>query len=393
MPAEIRAFAEVISRIGDLLSLASLLPVIFACRFGDLRTRHIPASQKKEQDQQRSGLPRVPLGLLSTVLLLAAEALGCRGVFFVTKGKGKASAGGPMGALVAGVTKGYKTVRTTKGLGFLDRVSTLVVITLDQAKAFNAAHGIAMLVALLTVSTAILGRLAFPVMKRFGRGACTFILQLVMLTVPAFLFGVLRWRTLTKAWKVISGEKTLADIRLFLRAAALIASTGPGSDEDGGTPAMFMVLQASSLVCSLWANLASGSVSSAIEPFFNKPLLVAVMDGPAMIVIFPAVLALVWVVVVHLYHKPGPFMLTTIISASASPVVLASYWASVASNLGLSSSLAPEKSLSQVTSIVYTLVFSSTYFAGGTVTFISTILMVQLLLRIHGVEAWEQAFA
>jgi hypothetical protein len=269
----------------------------------------------------------------------------------------------------------------------------MLVIALDQAKAFNAVHGIAMLVALLTVSTAILGRLAFPALKRCGRGTCTSILRVMALAVPVFLFGVLRWRTLTKAWKLVQTEKSLADIRLFLRAAALIAATGPGSDEDGGTPAMFMVLQTSSLVCSLWAYLESGDLVSAISPFFRKPLLTAATDSSAMIVVFPTALALVWVIAVHLYHKPGSLILTTTISAALSPVVLASYWASMASNLGLSSSLAPEKSLSQVASIVYALVFSSLYFAGGSVAFISTILMVQVLLRIHGIEGLEQAFA
>lgn len=393
MSAEIRAFADVISRIGDLLSLASLLPVIFACRFGDLRKRNIQSNQKKEHEQQQSGLPRVPLGFVSTLLLLAAEALACRGIFFVTKGKGKATMGGPVGALVAGVGKGYKTVQSTKNLGILDRVSTMVVIALEQAKAFNAVHGIAMLVGLLTVSTAILGRLAFPTMKRCGRGTCTFLLRLMLLAVPVFLFGVLRWRTITKAWKVVQAVKGLEDIRYFLRAAALISATGPGSDEDGGTPAMFMVLQASSLICYFWAHSASGDLASAIEPFFKKPLFEAATDNSAMAVLLPTALVLVWIVAVHLYHKPGPFMLTSLISGISSPVVLASYWASVASNLGLSSSLAPEKSLSQVASVVYTLVFSSLYFAGGSVAFISSILMVQLLLRIHGIEGWEKAFA
>mmetsp|Transcript_78177 Transcript_78177/g.154956 ORF Transcript_78177/g.154956 Transcript_78177/m.154956 type:complete len:396 (-) Transcript_78177:45-1232(-) len=388
-----RAFAEVIFRIGDLLSLASLLPVILACRFGDLRKRHIQSNQKKEQEQQQDKLPRVPLGFISTLLLIAAEALACRGVFFVTKGKGKATLGGPMGALVAGVGKGYKTVQTTKSLGFLDRVSTMVVIAFDQETAFNAVHGIAMLVALLTLSTAILGRLAFPVMKQCGRGACKHLFRLMALAVPVFLFGVLRWQTITKAWKMVQTEKSLADIRMFLRAAALIAATGPGSDEDGGTPAMFMVLQASSLVCSFWAHLATGDLASILKPFFENPLLTAAMDSSAMVTFLPIVLGLLWLVAVHLYHRPGPFMLTTLISSVSSPVVLPSLWASVASNLGLSSSLAPEKSLSQVVSIVYTLVFSSLYCAGGTVTFISTVLMVQLLLRIHGIEAWEQAFA
>lgn len=268
----------------------------------------------------------------------------------------------------------------------------MVVIALEQTKAFNAVHGIAMLVGLLTVSTAILGRLAFPAMKRCGRGTCSFLLRLIALAVPVFLFGVLRWRTLTKAWKVVQTEKSLADIRLFLRAAALVAATGPGSDEDGGTPAMFMVLQTSSLVCSLWAYLASGDLASAIEPFFRKPLLTAAMDGSVLIVVFPTALALVWIVVVHLFRKPGPFMLTSLISGMSSPVVLASYWAGLASSLGLSNSLAPEKSLSQVASVVYALVFSSLYFAGGSVAFISSILVVQLLLRIHGIEAWERAF-
>lgn len=397
----LKPFAEAITRIGDLFSLASLIPVLLECRFGGSRIRHTELLQEKQQEQQKEGKPpaqsewpSLPLGIPSTLLFLASEALACRGIFVTSAqaaSKSKSSVGGPLGTFLKGITKGQQVVKSKAAAGTLDKMSTIVVVSLDQPGAFDAAHGIVMLVSLGTVIIALLGRLAWPMMKQLGRrGSGASLLWVIALTAPVLLFGFLRWQAVMKAWKVLRGERMLANLQAPLRAAALIAAARPVPGEAGGTPALFASLQAASLASAISAELASGSLATAIEPFFKKPLLTAVFDSAACQLLVPTLLALIWMSVVHLQKQPGQLALAALLSVASSPMLLAMGWGKVAAALGVSSLIAAEKSLTQIVSVIYAVVGASLFFSSGTITLMSVAFVVQLLMRIHGVEPFAR---
>jgi len=271
-------------------------------------------------------------------------------------------------------------------------MSTIVVEALDKPGAFDAAHSIVMLLALSTVAIAIVSRCFMPAVRCCRRGGVPWRSS-AALAAPVLLFGALNWQALGKAWRTLQGEKLLVVLQGPLRAAALIAAAVPsGHDKTDGTPAGYAALQVASLAASLSVEVAQGRLAKSLGAFSQQPMLNAAFDSSLLKYVAPAAIALLWVALVHLQRKPIKMMMAALLSVMSSPVVAALGWERAALSLGLGGSLATAKGLTQVLSVLYTVTAVTLFIAGGTISLVSVMVMAQLLVRIHGVEAFTEVF-
>lgn len=443
MAPDVKAYADAISRLSCIFSLASLVPVILESRFGSALTgRHRPrpppqqdkkdgdrkdkkdADRKEKKDgndkenkegntkegdsskepaleeEQRTELSE-PLGIPSVLLLVASEVAACHDIFFspfTAKSKSKAKGGvpGSFGVLLNGMARAQKGTKASQGA--LEKASTIVVEALNPADAFATAHSLMMLVALSVATVSLLGRFAKAIPEMLERGGQK-LLRNVALIAAVVIFAACNFEALSKTGRAIMSENLMVTLQLPLRVAGLIFATPPGPDPEeegmraGGTPTMFATLQAASLAASLSAGIASGELASAVAPFTQKAFLAAAWDSKAFTLFGPMMLAITWIALMHLQKKPGHLTMAAILSCLSSPVLIASGWPKLATAMGLKTEKEHAKGIIQLLSLTYAAGAGSMFVTGGTSTLIAVMFMGQLLVRIFGLETVTALFS
>eukprot|EP00408_Alexandrium_pacificum_P058573 CAMPEP_0171159408 /NCGR_PEP_ID=MMETSP0790-20130122/3024_1 /TAXON_ID=2925 /ORGANISM="Alexandrium catenella, Strain OF101" /LENGTH=418 /DNA_ID=CAMNT_0011623905 /DNA_START=92 /DNA_END=1348 /DNA_ORIENTATION=+ len=413
------------------MALASVLPVLFECRFG-VRLERLNASaqqrgeerpkaaqekgqqpQQTQKGQQLQGKeeqhedqksppqrewPCLPLGFVSVLLFIAAEAVSCWTVFVPSakagpKGKGK-TLDGPLGMLIEASKKAITVVEAAlkkdrqsgdSWSGSAERITLIVMEALTKGEAFDAVHSISMLVAFLAVTISMVGHYVPPLMKGLFRKGRSPVRRGLFALVPVMLFGILQWQSLVKVWKALQAKDLIPALPGPLRVAALLVAAVPGPGKAPEVP-MFAVLQAGSLMASISAEIANGRLPTYMALFFHGHIPKTMVDSRVMTFLVPTLLALTWVSIVHLRRNKGFLLLAMLASAASSPLLLIHGWKQVAPVLGVTKELA--KGLSQVLSVLHVACGLSLLMAGGTLTIMSLMFMGNLLVRIHGYEAF-----
>lgn len=441
-PEEAKTYVEAITRIGDLMALASMLPVLFECRFGQKIDRlsaetkarkearlleaqkqqgkearkeakkaekEAKKAEKQEEDQEASpaaAWPTLPLGFTSVCFFILAEVVSCWKIFVpsakaaadAAKGKGKAvGIEGPLGLLIEAVKKATKMVEAAlkKGKKSGEEVSfsssaeksiLVVMESLASREAFDVAHTLLMLVALLAVMTSMLGHYVLPAWKSLCKeGRSQFRCGLCVL-VPVVVFGVLQGPSLLKVWKALQAQDLLPSLPRPLRVIALISAAAPGPGKAPELP-MFAVLQAGSLMATISAEIARGRLAQYLAVFVHSDnLWKTAMDSRVMTFLVPTLLAAVWVCIVHLRKNKGFLFVAMLASMASSPILIIKFWPKAAPHLGVHKDLA--MGLVKVLSVLYVTISFSLLAAGGTLTILSVMFLGNLLVRIHGHEAF-----
>eukprot|EP00931_Biecheleriopsis_adriatica_P006454 TRINITY_DN107855_c0_g1_i1.p1 TRINITY_DN107855_c0_g1~~TRINITY_DN107855_c0_g1_i1.p1 ORF type:complete len:410 (-),score=86.93 TRINITY_DN107855_c0_g1_i1:105-1334(-) len=390
---DLQRYKEAILRFSDLMSYASVLPLILAGRFSSSRRfgrSVIAEGAKREDDSKEKGdqeTPReeaadgsIPAGLTCLLLLLLSEVLGARSLLLPASGsKGKDSVPQKIAEALKKVQKTYRSQQRSLGeSGALAQMGFLVSETLKTPEVFRAAHGVAMLSGLLTALISA-GQACFSSGGLKGRR----VLLAAAILMPTAAFAVVHGETLAKALRTLEGgEGLLSALQLCLRAVALVAAHLPG-DEQAGTPAAFVVLQVGSITARLSAEVASGALAQTLVPFRTSPSLGALFDSPLLSLYLPAALALLWLVVAHLQRSSSLVSLAAILGIVSSPVALAIGWPKLAELVGMPGSKA---GLISLLSMGYGMLALPTVMSGGAFGMMSVMLVLQALARIHGTD-------
>eukprot|EP00411_Alexandrium_monilatum_P039764 CAMPEP_0175392092 /NCGR_PEP_ID=MMETSP0095-20121207/32246_1 /TAXON_ID=311494 /ORGANISM="Alexandrium monilatum, Strain CCMP3105" /LENGTH=429 /DNA_ID=CAMNT_0016690663 /DNA_START=29 /DNA_END=1318 /DNA_ORIENTATION=+ len=424
------------------MSLASMLSVLLECRFGAKLERLQRASrgggevarpaagpgevkskqkgkqqpkeakkelqeeqQQQQQPQDGEGVtsrewPALPVGAVSILLFMAAEVVACWSMFAPSAKAGRGpkakaeAAEDPLGVLVEAVKAGVKKADAAKKrerpgdvnmVSSMERLVAVASESLTQREAFDAAHAMVMLVALLAVLISMLGRVVQPAVSGLFRGGRALPPRGTLVLVPLGLFGLLQWQSLAKTWKALQAEQLLPSLPRPLRIAALLLATPPQPGKAPEVP-MFAALQAGSLVATISAEIAAGRFAVYIAHFSNDALLKAMVDSRVMAFLAPTMLALLWVSFVHLRRRKGFMMLAAVFSAVSSPAVVITCWKAAAPMLGHAED--PAAGLVRVLSIVHLVCGLSFFMAGGTITILSAMALGNLLVRIHGADVF-----
>ncbi|CAE7550143.1 unnamed protein product [Symbiodinium natans] len=173
-----------------------------------------------------------------------------------------------------------------------------------------------------------------------------------------------------------------------LRVAALVTA-----DADDGTPGVFAMFQAASLLTQISSQVASAKLAEAIAPIRAKQDFWSLLDNSTAMHALISMLGTVWLAFAHLRRHTMLLAVMALLSIAASPVTLALGWPEACKLLGMPTSEAsPQRGLLRFTSVLYAGTAGATLLSGGTVGMISAMLVVQLLARIHGTEAFASLF-
>lgn len=334
----------------------------------------------------------LPIGIVSVVLLIISELLGCYDLFkFSAKGAGR------FNALVKASKKaldevssstGGSSKKSAGGLGsvFLATASKVINGVMSTDEISDAVCGLVMCLG-LAVILGLLCHAAFARTKRQRMVHCA------ACALPLLLFGRSQAELAGKFWKGFVAEKIAGALRLPLRSAALVLANPCEVAEDGtdvgGTPASFAVMQVISLVASLSGDVVSGRVGRALAQFRSNPWEpTAFFDSDGVAVVLPVLLSILWLSWVHLRNKPGSLSIAALMSTAVSPLVLAAWWPVVAKWLGQKGS--PE-ALVSLLSLLFAGEIMALFLSGGTVCLLAGMGMLHMLSAIHGMEALGMA--
>jgi len=386
--AEMRSYSEAIARLSSLLSLVSLVPVMSELRFSKLRY-HTP----QRQSERRAAAPvsrMATVGMLSVFLLLTSEVVGVHELFIAVPAKAasKASAKTPgmAGAFITAAKKGVTSIGTSAGI--TDRIKTFVSALLDPTDSFAATHGLVMIVGLVTILGHVSNRTVSQCLDQRGwraTGVRVFSFFMSVALVGLFIGG--HWEALTKTWKAIAIEKLVHALQLTLRVAALLVAVVPHEGDQGSTPATFVAFQVASLTASLSSEISSGSIATAMHEAKQSAITAALVDNKLVAVVFPMLLAILWLCAMHLHTKAGPLILAMLLSIVTSPAVVAVGWPKIAKEFGK-----PDM-LIKVASIVYALSTLTLFISGGAVCLLGAMVVGHAFVGIHGLEAFGLAGA
>ncbi|CAE8711584.1 unnamed protein product [Polarella glacialis] len=411
-PAQLQAYGKAILRLADLLSLTSLVPVILRGRFNasaslanrakaekvrkqqeasTKETSTKEASTKppsEEQPEQEDVVSSNGLGVLSVLLLIASTVIGSWGVFQpqASGGKHKAS-GGSVEALLKALAKGRQGMLTEKST--LDAASFMATESLKPQEAFEAAHCLLMLTALVAALLAALTGIITPLLAKCVAGQRQALRPLIMslaLLVPVLAFCIPNQEGLSKVVRSVLGAEGLPEaLQLFLRVMALLAA------DVHGTPPLFAALQVASLAATLSAQVATGGVAKALVPFSAQKFAVsALFDSGAMTLLLPLCVGLIYLAVAHLQKSTLLLTLACMLSVMSSPLALIKGWPVVAAGLEMS---VKADGLVRLTSRCYAIIAATLVMSGGTMSMLSGMVTFQAVSRIHGAESLFAAFS
>ncbi|CAJ1429279.1 unnamed protein product, partial [Effrenium voratum] len=365
---DLQRYSEVISRAGELLSLASLVPVVLRGRvaFAKARTRdNEPAeSSTSSTSSTSSRAVRVPCGAWCLVLLLVSEVVGSR-AWLVEPQK--------LAKTVKQVTKSISSRNDLVQLSLLQRVAFVLAEFLSSSEVFFAAHRAVMVCILLGVLlTYFVNNLLAAFGKRKG-----FDLRLLTFLVPVAVVVAGHHASL-KLKIADAGSNLLPALQIFLQAHALL--TLPSSED---VPPGFAVLQASSLLAKILAEVASGSFTEAILAVRSGQL----KDNRVFWQCAPQLVAVLGLCP-HLARSMLLMTAVALLSLITCPVTLALLWPKLATAFGLTG--APELALTRLLSVGYGLMAGGSLISGGTLGMVSVMLVVQVLTQIHGTEVFAK---
>jgi len=433
-----RAYTDAIKRIDMLLSLASMIPILFASRYGSrARGAHIlPEPEADQADQtgnaknaEQQPRPRkdtrarsLPLGVPSLLLLALAEVIACRSTVLPeswldqgnkpkakSKTKDKPNTDIPFKQFLKGIGKGRRRIEKK---GSEEGLAWMVQEALGSIDAWGAVHGLAMIGALIATAVSLLGHHASAAMSQKGGKILSLVEPLIILLL-ACLFATLRSATLQKTFKLMMSDGVLDVLRIPLRTIGLFLANPPedkdnGNDAQvvgpasastqGGTPSAFAMFQVASLAAAISAVIAGGETAQGVAKLSGKTwadfLSGAVWTDNVLIgSMLPLALAMMWLAGQHLRHAPGLLILASSMSIIASPVALTTAIPLVANALGIQwkdhAHLA--KIMSNWLSLAYAMTVGSLILSGGTLCLLAGMLVLQILVRVHGPEVFSLA--
>jgi len=207
--------------------------------------------------------------------------------------------------------------------------------------------------------------------------------------VPVAIFGYGHFANLLKALRSVPQLPALCDaLQHALRVAAVVVA-----DADG-TPAGFAMFQAASLLTRISSEVASGRLAEAIAPIRAKQDFWSLLDNSTATHGLISLLGTLWLAFGHLRRHSALLAGMALLSIAASPVTLALGWPEASKLLGLPTNEAhPERGLLRFTSVLYAGTAAATLLSGGTVGMLSVMLVLQLVARIHGTEAFASLFS
>eukprot|EP00933_Yihiella_yeosuensis_P071289 TRINITY_DN79499_c0_g1_i1.p1 TRINITY_DN79499_c0_g1~~TRINITY_DN79499_c0_g1_i1.p1 ORF type:complete len:420 (-),score=79.39 TRINITY_DN79499_c0_g1_i1:71-1330(-) len=411
---ELLAYTKVVPRIVKLLQLASLVPVVLAGRFSNSAASRAakqvarneeaakkkadgkqPLEKKEDLDEDDEDLLSYgsPIGFLSLVLLLSSEVIGARGLL-----QSGSKAEGSIWTLLKGVSRARKS--STQNMGALESGAFLAAEALKPDEAFDAAHSLVMMTALIAAVCGAVMNFVTPFLGRLFGGKPSQASNLLMLAngllLPILLFYACHSEGLSKVGRAFAGsDQFLQDLQLFLRVGALLAARP--NDGLGGTPPLFAALQAASLGASVSVELANGSLLKAISPLVQvaksgsyAALLPKLIDSSVLTFIVPVSLALGSLTASHLHRSILHLIVMGSLVTVAAPLQLAQSWPTVASTLGLATK---PGGLLFFLSGCYALTGSGLMLSGGTISMLAGMVMLQIVIRIHGADALAAAIS
>lgn len=402
-----RPWLEAISRLGSLLYLASLIPVVIECRFSHFRRPAVPekAEEKEASDKSASAAgaeaaappaaKSTVLGLACPLLLAASELMSSYELFLELPARkpGRKSStatsggGGTMlTALLRGIDAAKGVATGHRGNGFVNQGAAVVTTALAAPDAFAAAHAMVILLALATT----VGHVAMNQRLRIRSLA-----GVVLLVAFLGVLGGLQQELLQKVWKGLLADKIVAALRLPLRAAALLAAELPAVDpEKGGTPGVFAALQLGSLLSMISTEVVGEKLALTVNKLLVKlrtassgaAIVGALVDSPVLTTLLPLALAAIWLSVTHLNRRPGSLMLAALVSMLASPLAFTVGWPKLAAFLQLPPSQAGPEPIVQMITLLYTSTTLLFLLTGGTTSFICGMLASHAFVSLHGLE-------
>eukprot|EP00929_Paragymnodinium_shiwhaense_P001513 TRINITY_DN101747_c0_g1_i1.p1 TRINITY_DN101747_c0_g1~~TRINITY_DN101747_c0_g1_i1.p1 ORF type:complete len:410 (+),score=48.16 TRINITY_DN101747_c0_g1_i1:49-1278(+) len=400
-PLDFAPYAVASARLQALVSLLSIVGLIFGIRQG---SRRKPLVVAPTEEQQKAGdaaeAPARPGGSGCLLLLLLAELIGQHEIFKGAAPKsGKAGSkqaafapGSPLGALLSRITSAQKTA--TSDMTPVTRMTTFLMEVLTDAEAFGAVHGIVMIVAAGVAACAYASEsVTGPPTARSEKSPARSGLSpavLFALALPLGIFACFNAEALGKVWRQTVGEGIPPPLCLLLRCGALLAASS-ASTGGGGSPASFIMLQ----IAALLLPIMDGGLQAAL-PFIQgrqpwPPLSAdSLFDSVWLWRLAATVSTAVCVSVKHFWPNVDYVLLPLLITGTCNPITLARIWPMVASSVGLPG--AALDNLLRGVSILYAMSSLMLFISGGPLVLLCCVMLAQALAQAHGPETLAKAF-
>eukprot|EP00927_Polykrikos_kofoidii_P034695 TRINITY_DN29383_c0_g1_i1.p1 TRINITY_DN29383_c0_g1~~TRINITY_DN29383_c0_g1_i1.p1 ORF type:complete len:435 (+),score=60.87 TRINITY_DN29383_c0_g1_i1:88-1392(+) len=335
--------------------------------------------------------PPIPGGIVCVVLMLASVLIQNVQIFQATgssKGGKAAALTGPLGALAKSADKAKSVA--TKGRGPLQQVHLFVETFLSDDEGFKVAHGLLMVSGLIVAVLTAFGATATGYFQRRGgrgRGRDA-ALSVVVFALIFAVFGMFRVKALSKLWRGLDAEGLLPAVQMFLRIGGLVAATSRGASHQGGTPVFFVVLQLASLI----APVARQNPQELLAPFVKawQSNFDVLWDTASLAQIVPMFLATIYLYLKHFMKTPEWIVFAIMLAFSVSPPALFFGVPYLANLVGVKGGM-PQTFINFL-SILEATAAGSLFVAGGPVTMLGAVLMMNLLAQIHGQEGIARLF-
>mmetsp|Transcript_32135 Transcript_32135/g.73531 ORF Transcript_32135/g.73531 Transcript_32135/m.73531 type:complete len:399 (-) Transcript_32135:96-1292(-) len=367
--------------VGSLMTVLATARAIGALKSRRLRFFGAPVAQAEEAAKPQAP----PVGAAAACLMFLAELVGAHELFTA----GTAKKPSPAVLFVKGALHGWDKCslqmgRKQGGGQVTSMVKCLSSEVVGSEEKMAIVHALVMLCLTASLTVMLLQRSLF---ERNANRSTFGLLAAALLTLV--IFCVFYGGLLAQLWSKIVVWQLVVPMQITIRAVAFALTEQPGEDGDG-TPPIWSVLQCGAVFTLLLRTVSSELLFKEVQTIKDAKALdglYMLIDSFSIRMVAPLLCSGLWLIVGHLRNYRIHVALTLIVAMSGEPGCLWKFSAWLAGKMGEEEASGVGIMIQGVT-LAYCMTSMLTLVTGGTVNLMCTFLLVQVMLRVHGIEAF-----